>query len=299
MNKNLLLAASLILALFSCTSETKKTENDTDSSKSQTETQKPAITLKKIWESDTLFTTSESVIYDEANDVIYVSNIEGEPWKEDGKGSIGKLSADGKVINAKWVEGLNAPKGLGIVKDKLYVTDNIRLVEIDLKSGKILKKYEAKDCKGLNDITTTDEGLVYFTDSEKGQLYLLKNGEVSLVAKDLKGSNGVFYESDRLLLGTWEDSSLTAYNFKDQKLQTIAKNLPQPDGIEAIGDGSYLVSSWSGLIHLVDKNGKTTLILDTQKDKISSADIDFVPKKNLLLIPTFFRNTVAAYELVK
>lgn len=283
--KNIFVIFVIVLAFFSF----KKT-NDKHST---------SMKLVKIWESDTLFTTAESVIYDAKSKVIYVSNIDGQPWEEDNKGSIGKLSLDGKVINAKWVTGLNAPKGLGIIRGKLYVADNVRLVEIDIKSGKILHKYDVKDCQGLNDVATTADGSVYFTDSKKGVVHLLKNGIVTTVVEGLGGSNGVFYENDRLLLGTWADSSLTAYQFNAKKTNIFAKNLPQPDGVEAIGDGSYLVSTWSGLIHHVDKNGKVELLLDTKKDKISAADIDFVQDKNLLLVPTFFRNTVVAYRLVK
>ena len=97
--------AVLILALFSFKNKDQKAYS--------------TMKLVKLWESDTLFTTAESVIFDTKSKVIYVSNIEGQPWEEDGKGSIGKLSLDGKVINAKWVTGLNAPKGLGIVNGKL------------------------------------------------------------------------------------------------------------------------------------------------------------------------------------
>lgn len=125
------------------------------------------IKLVKIWESATLFTIADSALYDSKSNVIYVSNIDGQPWDEDGKGSIDKLSLEGKVINAKWVTGLNAPKGLGVVNGKIYVADVHKLVEIDQKSGKILRKYEVKECEGLNDVTTTKDGLVYFTDSKK------------------------------------------------------------------------------------------------------------------------------------
>lgn len=281
--KYFILSIVLIFAIFSFKNKSQKAYSP--------------MKLVKLWESDTLFTTAESVIFDKKSKVIYVSNIEGQPWEEDGKGSIGKLSLDGKVINARWVTGLNAPKGLGIVNGKLYVADNVKLIEIDQKSGKILHKYEVKDCQGLNDVATTADGSVYFTDSEKGVVHLLKDGVVSTVVNGLGGSNGIFYETDRLLLGTWSDSCLTVYNFKTQNKTIFAKNLPQPDGIEAIGNGNYLVSTWSGLIHLVDKKGKVKLLLDTKKDKISAADIDFVKEKNLLLVPTFFRNTVVAYRL--
>ena len=126
---------------------------------------------------------------------------------------------------------------------KLYVADNVKLIKIDQKLGKILHKYEVKDCQRLNDVAATADGSVYFTDSEKGVVFLLKDGVVSTVVNGLRGWNGIFYETDRLLLGTWSDSCLTVYNFKTQNKTIFAKNLSKPDGIEAIGNGSYLVST--------------------------------------------------------
>lgn len=284
------LLSVMFVSLFSC-KESKKEEAPI-----QTQTM---YKLTKLWESDTVFTTVEAALYDVATDVIYVSNIEGDPWGQDGKGSIGRLKPDGTTIDAKWITGLNAPKGLGIVGNKLYVTDNFDLVEIDITLGKIIKRYNVKDCGGLNDVTTSPEGVVYFTDSQKGALHKLENGKVSTIIDSLKGSNGILFEKDRLLFATWGDESLNEYRFADQKSSIIADSLTQPDGIEAVGDGGYLVSAWKGLINYVAPDGKTTLILDTAKDTISSADIDFIQDKQLLLVPTFFRNTIAAYKLEK
>lgn len=257
----------------------------------------PTKVLEKLWESEPVFTTAESALYDEGTNTIYVSNIEGEPWGADSTGSIGKLSPDGKVMAAKWVTGLNAPKGLAIANGKLYTADLKQLVEIDLSTGKITKKYDVADAQGLNDVSNAPDGSIYFTDSERGAVYVLKNGSVSKVLEGLGGSNGVLYEKERLLLGIWKDSTLMAYQFGDKKQVKLASNLPQPDGIEAVGDGSYLVSTWSGLLHQVQKDGKPQLILDTAKDTISAADIDYVQAKKMILVPTFFRNTIAAYRL--
>ena len=41
---------------------------------------------------------------------------------------------------------------------KLYVADNVKLIKIDQKSGKILYKYEVKDCQRLNDVAATADG---------------------------------------------------------------------------------------------------------------------------------------------
>ncbi|MBK9681198.1 MAG: hypothetical protein IPO69_20475 [Saprospiraceae bacterium] len=85
----------------------------------------------------------ESVLFDANNQVLYVSNIEGtEPWGADGKGSIGQLGLDGKIINAEWVKGLQAPKGMGIFNGKLYVADLKEVVTIDIASGKIENRFK-------------------------------------------------------------------------------------------------------------------------------------------------------------
>jgi streptogramin lyase len=286
--KYCLYATLAFLAILSCKTNSKNNSNVNSGT----------VSLRKMWESDTVFTTAESALYDAATSTIYVSNIEANPWVLDGKGSIGKLSPTGKVIDARWITGLNAPKGMAITNGKLFVADIDKLVEIDLAAGKIVKKHEVPGCEGLNDVTSTPDGSIYFTDSKKGVVHLLKNGNVSTIVTGLGYSNGIFYEKSRLMLGTWKDSSLIAYNFKDKTLQKIANPVPQPDGVEAMGNGDYLVSSWKGLVHHVQANGKATLLLDTSNEKVNAADIDYVADKKMLLVPTFFRNSVVAYQVV-
>ena len=80
--------------------------------------------------------------FDAKRKVLYVSNIDGEPWTADGKGSIGKVGLDGKVIAAEWVTGLDCPKGMALSDDGkwLYVGDCGGLVVIDIDAGKIKNK---------------------------------------------------------------------------------------------------------------------------------------------------------------
>ena len=81
------------------------------------------------------FKVPESVYFDKAGKVLYVSNIDGEPWGKDGAGSIGKLGLDGKVIVAEWVKGLNAPKSMALSKGTLWVADLTEVVGIDVAKG--------------------------------------------------------------------------------------------------------------------------------------------------------------------
>ena len=72
------------------------------------------------------------------------------------------------------------------------------------------------------------------------------------------------------------------------------------DGVVADGDGHYLISDWSGeIFHINGETWEKTSLLNTKQDTIQSADIEFVIKSQLLLVPTFFKNTVVAYRLIE
>ena len=59
--------------------------------------------LEQKWETDSTLKTPESVLFDGANSVLYVANIDGDGGAKDGKGSIGKVGLDGKIIAVDWV----------------------------------------------------------------------------------------------------------------------------------------------------------------------------------------------------
>ena len=106
--------------------------------------------LVKLWETDSTLKVPESVFFDGKNKVLYVANIDGkDPWGKDGKGSVGKVGLDGKIIAVDWVTGLNAPKGMGLFKNKLYVADLTELVVIDIIRGMIIERIAVKDAVGL------------------------------------------------------------------------------------------------------------------------------------------------------
>lgn len=265
--------------------------------KQETAITAPTLTLK--WTADTLLTTCESVLYDKANDVLYVSNINGDPSNKDGNGSIGKVGMDGKIVDAQWVKGLDAPKGMGIFNGKLYAADIDKIVEIEIASGKILNSYAVDSAKFLNDVTVDEAGRVYVSDTEMKNIILLENGKVSVWLTVNGSPNGLLSESNRLLVALWDAKTLNLVDLTSKSVEMKADSLENPDGIEAVGDGGYLVSSWNGLVHYVGPDWSVAKLLDTTPNQIGAADIEYIPEKNLLLVPTFFKNTVMAYELKK
>ena len=86
----------VVFTLISCNSIKKK---DTK----QVENQSPLTSYKiePVWESDTLLRTPESVLIDRERNVLYVSNVNLNPWEKDGNGFISKMDMDGKITSLK------------------------------------------------------------------------------------------------------------------------------------------------------------------------------------------------------
>jgi len=254
-----------------------------------------AENLEKIWESPKVLKTPESVLYDTKRDVIYVSCINGKPSEKDRNGYIAKLSPDGKIAGHQWVTGMDAPKGMGIYKNNLYVSDISRVICIDIKKGTITRRFEAKDAQFLNDITIDNSGNVYISDMPANKIYRIHKDkiEIWLDSDKLDKPNGLYAEKDKLLVGT--SSSVVSVDLKSKEISTYITNTGSIDGIVPDGNGNYLISDWSGNVHLVCAGKKKIKLLNTTPDKINAADIDFVPEKNMLLVPTFMDNRVMAY----
>jgi DNA-binding beta-propeller fold protein YncE len=256
------------------------------------------LTLK--WKSDTLLRVPESVLFDATRNKLYVANIDGGPWEKDGKGSIGVLTTDGKIEKVEWVTGLDAPKGMGLYKNNLYVADISRVIVIDVTSGKITEKIEIDGTKNLNDVTVSKSGQVYISDSGSGKVYTINKGkgELYFESPELKGTNGVLAISDGLYLVDFANGQNWKLS-KDKKLTKVCTTAEQADGVVPVGNNDYLVSSWGGKIFYVNAKGESTKILDTTAEKISSADIEYDPKSKTLYVPTFFKNGVMAYTFEK
>ncbi|MCG8580043.1 MAG: hypothetical protein MI866_09005 [Bacteroidales bacterium] len=249
------------------------------------------------WKSKTVLEVPESVkMYAEGN-CLFVSNIAGKPSDKDGNGYISKLTLKGEVIDLKWVEGLDAPKGMAIKDGVLYVSNITELVMIDIASARILKRIPQPESNFLNDVTITHLGDVLVSDSGTSTIFILNEDklDVWLKKEEFGRVNGLFAEDDYVLLGT--ASSIVKIDVATKKFSTFLETGGQPDGIEADGEGGYYYSFWRGeLFHFVPGQEPRQL-LNTSKDDVQSADIGYNPVTKEILVPTFFSNQVVAYTM--
>jgi len=253
--------------------------------------------LEKIWETEQILKTPESVIFDKANNVFYVSNVNENPWEKDGNGSVAKLSKDGKVLDVDWVTGMSAPKGMGIYDGKLYVADCDEVLEIDIHTASITKRVLADSAKTLNDIDIDKAtGTVYISDAGKGHVYKLADTNLVLwqIIDGQPNINGLFTLSDALLVG---GDRVTKVDFQTGEQKVFITETGGIDGIEMVSDDKYVISDWVGTIQLISPTDSVKILLDTKPDKINAADIEFIVDENLLLVPTFYDNRVVAYRL--
>ena len=289
----LLIASSLWACNKSTTNTNAEAETDTDTSKTE------SVKLVKKWETEGNLLTPESVLYDRTNKVLYVSNINGQPGEKDGNGSIGKVDLNGKIEQAEWVKGLDAPKGMGLHNGQLYVADLTKVVVIDTKTGQKVKDIQMPEAQFLNDITVDGEGNIYVSDSSAKKVYLISGDKASVYMQSdsLERPNGLLAHEEKLYLVDMQPGIFYEIDKNSKALNKVAEGLTSGDGIVPVGNGDFIVSNWNGEINYLSANGQVKKLLDTKDAKINAADIEYVSDQNLVLVPTFFNNKVMAYEI--
>jgi len=262
--------------------------------------------IEKLW---TLhdFAMPESVVYDPIQDVVYVSNIDGVPNEKDGIGYISIISTDGNIIDEKWIDGLNAPKGMGVFMNKLYVADIDRLVEIDSETGKITNTYDAPSSQFLNDVAVDNQGDVYVTDMLTNEIYRLEEGNFEVWLSDpmLENPNGIFVKDDKLIIAAWGvmtngfmtdiPGQLLEIDIHTKSIQSADDGSPlgNLDGIEFDDQNhAFITDSMVGSLFEMDLEGNVKTLLDSNS---GTADLEWIQSLNMIIIPNLYDGTVTAY----
>ncbi|WP_347330397.1 SMP-30/gluconolactonase/LRE family protein [Marinimicrobium locisalis] len=251
--------------------------------------------LERQWETEGL-RVPESVLYHEADGEPYllVSEIDGEGAKADGKGGIAKLSVSGEILDQDWVRGLNAPKGMAVFRDTLYVADLDEVVAISLKTGQVDARMPVEGAVFLNDVAVDRSGKVYVSDTRTGKVHQIdREGEVTLFLEGLEDPNGLYAEGKTLYVGAGKTLLKVTPNGKQH---TVATGFEAGiDGVEKIGTDEFLVTCWVGLVYHVNK-GDVNRLMDTRDPRMNTADLGWNPDDGVAYIPTFFTNSVIAYR---
>lgn len=261
----------------------------------------------KLWEASG-FQNPESALPDVAGGILYVSNVAGGPGDKDGNGFISKLTLDGKVTAEKWVTGLDSPKGLALVGNKLFVADLAQLVEIDVATGAITARHQAPGAKILNGISADAEGRIYVSDWPGSAIWRFADGKLEkwLESDTLKDPNGLHVDGDKLFVAAWGKMSpdfstkvpgnLLVVNLADKTVANVGSGTPigNLDGIDPLDADSFLVSDWvAGKIRQISRSGEAKEVLTISQ---GTADLNFDPASRTAYIPLMVDGKVVAYK---
>jgi hypothetical protein len=257
------------------------------------------------------FQTPESVLYDADQDVYFVSNINGQPTAADDNGFISRVNPETLEITLKWIDGaksdvtLNAPKGMAIVGDDLYVSDLTVVRRFDRKTGKPKGEVALPGSTFVND-AAADGSTIYVTDSglkagAKGfeptgtdAVWKITGMKPQKIASgsDLNRPNGITVVDGKIWVVSFGANEL--YQI-DKGKKTNVTRLPSGslDGLVHLSDGTFLISSWDG--KAVYRGPATGPFIAAVEKVDSPADIGYDTKRYRLLVPHFMENVVTIH----
>lgn len=262
--------------------------------------------IQKVWETPADFRVPESVLYDSKRDILFVTSFDRVDASHKNMGFISKLTLDGKIAELEWIKGLDGPCGMAIRDDVMYVLEGFakNVLEIDIPSGKVLKRTNIPEARFLNDLAVDASGNVYISDTtiEPGEndIYKYKNGRYKVwkTGHDLQRANVVYLHKGKLLVGSTGDGLFKSVSLKTREVKKIAcLGAGVIDGIRPDGEGCYLVSQWEGMLYRISLDGDVVELMDTMADRLNLADFEYVADQRLLIAPTFLGNKVVAYRL--
>ena len=258
----------------------------------------------------------ESVRWDAEQGVWFVANVNGNPSDKDNNGYISRLKPDGSPDSLKFVAAgrgkvtLNAPKGMTIVADTLWVADIDAVRGFNRKTGAPVASITVPGAKFLNDVTAGPDG-IYITDTGvhfgaggkmthpgPDRVFKIAGRKVTtaLTFKGQPGPNGITWDStaSRFVVVPMSDSTIVSWAPGDSAPQPVAKGPPMMDGVEPLGGGRYLVTSWADSSLNLVADGKVTRLAG---QIASPADIGFDRADGKVAVPQLMSTTVELLDV--
>lgn len=268
------------------------------------------------------FAQPESVRYDPDLDVFYVSSMAGFGSARDGFGYISRVDATEAGRIEHFIRSghngvqLNAPKGMALQGDTLWVGDIDLLRGFDRRTGAPLALIDLRPHGAvlINDLAAGPQGALYATDSgilmsPVGVIYTTgqkifrvdpRGSRVTVVASDtlLGHPNGITWDSAaaRWVVVNFHGVRSEAYtlNLDGGERTVLARGSGRFDGVEALDDGRLLFTAWSdSSLHLLEDGEDRRIV----RNLWQPADLGVDTRRGRVAIPLVLQGRVEIWTI--
>src|SRR5215210_2793580 len=227
-----------------------------------------SIMLRKVGQTPNL-QGPESARYDRDLDIWFVSNVNGTAVQKDNNGYISRLRPDGAPYSLKFIEGgkkgvtLNAPKGLAINGDTLWVADIDVARAFNKRTGELIANVSTQGrARFLNGAAVGPDGAIYMTDTgvlfgPKGEmshpgpdqvLRITRGGATAaLTSAKLEAPNGITWnpKTNQFVIVSFAGNGIYGWKPGDKDVKPLGTGPGQQDGVVVLPDGGILATSWA------------------------------------------------------
>ncbi len=226
------------------------------------------------------------------DDTLLVSNV--CDFRKKANGFLSLLDAKGQPVDWRIVEELDAPLGMALAGNRLYVVDSNRLRVLHWPSYEHRETIDL-DTTVANDVAVSPRGVAYVTDTAMHLVIEVdpdRGQSVFTGEAQFKGANGIELYKGKLYIG---GERLWRVDIATGSVEILGPEwLTDIDGIEFEQDGTLQVTPVAGPLVRILNDGEFEVL---GGGGVSSANHGYAASLGLALIPTGFDNSVIAIRI--